>query len=450
MKNFDMIAIGTGSAAAAAAYRCRAAGWEVAVLDRRPYGGTCALRGCDPKKVLVGATEVVDWARRMRGKGVDAAGARIDWGELMRFKRTFTDPVPASREKGFVDAGIATFHGRARFVDRTSISVDGETLRGRFVVIAAGAEPAKLSIPGEELLTISEQFLELVELPKNIVFVGGGYISFEFAHIAARAGAQVTILQRKPRPLVGFDPDLVNRLVAATRALGVDVRLNVSCIAVERHGNRLQVEASGGDPAQTLEADMVVHGAGRAPDLDDLDLEAAGVQHVRRGVVVNEYLQSVSNPQVYAAGDAVASNVLPLTPVATMHGEMVGDNLLKGNHRAPDYSVVSSVVYTVPHLAMVGLLEEQARERGLRFKTNVNADTSSWYSSRRVGAEYTGYKVLVEEDTGRILGAHLLGPKADEVINVFAAAMRGGLAAKDLAEFPFAYPTEGYDLVYMV
>src|SRR5262249_10638328 len=152
-RKFDIIAIGTGSGASAAAYRCRAAGWQVAVVDSRPFGGTCALRGCDPKKVLVGAAQAVDWARRMKGNGIRSEQLRIDWSELMRFKRTFTGPVPRNREAAFAKAGIATFHGRARFVGPSSVQVGDEVLEGRYVVIAAGQKPADLKIAGEEHLT---------------------------------------------------------------------------------------------------------------------------------------------------------------------------------------------------------------------------------------------------------------------------------------------------------
>ena len=202
-KKFDLVVIGTGSAASTAASKCRAAGWSVAVVDSRPFGGTCALRGCDPKKVLVGAAALIDWVRRMESTGDNA---RIEWPELMRFKRTFTDPVSKQREKSFAEAGIETFHGSARFTGPTNVQVGEDVLEGRHVLIATGAKPQKLNIPGEEHLTTSEQFLELDSLPRRIVFVGGGYISFEFAHISVRCGAKVTLLHRGERPLERFEP----------------------------------------------------------------------------------------------------------------------------------------------------------------------------------------------------------------------------------------------------
>ena len=448
-KKFDLIVIGTGAGGSAAAYKCRKAGWDVAIIDSNPFGGTCALRGCDPKKVLVGAAEVVDWNRRMEGNGVFSAGVEIDWQALMQFKRTFTDPVPGNNEKGFAKAGIVAFQGRAAFTDKTTLKIGEDVLSGRFVLIAAGAKPAKLGIPGEEHLTTSTEFLELSELPRRIAFVGGGYIAFEFVHIAARAGAQVQILHRGERPLAGFDPDLVEILVQATRDLGVDLRLKTSVTSVEKDGKHFIVKTSAEDSSQTFEADMVVHSAGRVPDIDDMNLEKADVEREKKGIVVNEYLQSVSSPRVYAAGDATAGDGLPLTPVATMEGHVAASNMLNGNRRNPNYTGTSTVVFTVPRIASVGLGEEEAKQRGLQFKIKFE-ETSGWYSSKRMGIKYSGFKTLVDEESGQILGAHLLGPHADEVINIFAIAIRHKLTASDLKTMIYSYPTSTSDISYMV
>ena len=448
-KTFDLVAIGTGSGAATVASRCRSAGWEVAIIDSRPFGGTCALRGCDPKKVLVGVADVIDWNRRMKDKGIRAEQVRIDWPELMRFKRSFTEPVPKEREESFARAGIAPFHGRARFVGPTTIQVGDDLLEAPHVLVATGARPTSLKIPGEEHLVTSDQFLELDELPRRLVFIGGGYISFEFAQVAARAGAQVTILHRGPRPLPRFDPDLVDLLVQRTRQLGIGVELETQAKAIEKAAGHFLVRASTTGKGRLLQADLVVHGAGRVPEIDDLDLATAGVEWDGRGVKVNEYLQCVSNPAVYAAGDAAASGGPPLTPVAGYEGQIVAANLLQGNHRKPDYLGVPSVVFTVPPLAAVGLHEQAAREQGLRFQKKQE-NTGGWYSSQRVAEKCSGFKVLVEEGRGRILGAHLLGPDAEELINIFALAIRTGMPAAHLKEMIFAYPTHASDVQYML
>jgi glutathione reductase (NADPH) len=448
-KNFDLVVIGTGAAGTTPAFQCRLAGWNVAVIDSRPFGGTCALRGCDPKKVLVGAAELAEWGQRMSGKGIAQDGPEIDWPALIRFKRTFTNPVPENRQGAFSKAGITSFHGRTRFLDRNTFQVGDDTLTARYIVIAAGAMPVKLGIPGEEHLTTSEQFLELDQLPNRIVFVGGGYISFEFAHIAAQTGARVQILHRHARPLQRFDPDLVDSLIAASRDSGIDIRLNTAVGALEKSGNGLALIASANGKEVRFEADMVVHGAGRVPEIDDLDLIKAGIERDKKGIVVNEYLQSPSNPSVYAAGDAASTAGMPLTPVASMEGEVVANNLLEGNRRKPTYLGIPSVVFTEPPLASVGLLEKEATQHGLNFRVN-HQDTTSWYSSRRIGVKASRFKVLIEQDSGYILGAHLFGPHAEEVINLFALAIRSGLKAEDLKRTIYAYPTSSSDLAYML
>ena len=448
-ENYELIVIGTGSAASAVAYKCRKAGWNVAVIDSRPFGGTCALRGCDPKKVLVGAAELVDWHHRMTENGITGSEVKIDWPMLMRFKRTFTVPVPENREKGFSKAGIDIFHGRAHFVGEKTVKVGQDNLTGRYVLIATGAMPVRLNIRGEQYITTSEQFLELDQLPKRIVFIGGGYISFEFAHIAARVGAQVCILHRGSRPLAAFEPDLVERLVQATRELGVNLRLNNEVTAIEKHNDHLIVSTSAADE-RPFEADLVVHGAGRVPEIEDLQLAKAGIESdLRKGIIVNEYLQSVSNPAVYAAGDVAVTDGPPLTPVASLEGYIVAANMLKGNGKTADYSGIPSVVFTIPPLASVGLQERTANELGLKFRVRQK-DTSDWYTSRRVAEKYSGFKTLVEEGSNRILGAHVLGPHAEEVINIFAVAIRNGIPAGDVRKMIYAYPTSSSDISYMV
>jgi glutathione reductase (NADPH) len=446
----DLIVVGTGAAAQSAAFPCREAGWSVVVVDSDPFGGTCQLRGCDPKKVLVGVSELIDWGRRMQGKGLSGPAPALAWPEMIRFKRTFTDGVPAGMDQSFKDAGMLTVHGRARFAGPASLRVADETYAGKHVVIAAGARHAPLGIPGEEHLTTSTGFLELGELPRRVAFVGGGYIAFEFAHVAARADAEVSVLHRGERPLQGFDPDLVAQLVQTTRDLGVDVQVRAAVTAVEKRGDELVVHASTSEGKAEVAADLVVHAAGRVPEIDDLDLDAAAiVRGEKGGVAVNEYLQSVSNPAVYAAGDAAASGGLPLTPVAGMQGGIVAANLLGGNTRTPNYLGIPTVVFTTPPLARVGLDEAAARAQGLRFTTR-HEDTSGWYSSRRVGLAHTGFKTLVEDGTGRILGAHLLGPHAEEIINIFGLAIRSGLSAGSLKDMVFAYPTSASDIGYML
>ncbi len=446
-RRFDLVVVGTGVTSAVAS-RCREAGWTVAVVDSRPFGGTCALRGCVPKKILVGAAEAVQGARDMADMGVPAASLTIDWPALMRFKRSLVDPTPQRTEQAWAKMGVEQFHGRVRFVGPTTLAVGDDRLTGRRVLIAAGAVPAPLKFPGAERLATSEDFLNLDPMPARIVFVGGGYISFEFAHVAARAGAEATILHRGARALEGFDPDLVDLLVRRTRDLGIRVELELEVLGVDGGGSGLTVRGRQRGTERRFETDMAVHGAGRVPELDDLDLDAAGVERGKRGVTVNQYLQSVSNPAVYAGGDAAASGPA-LTPKADHDAGVLVTNLLEGNRRAVNYEGIASAVFTIPPLASAGLAEDAARASGLKFRTN-RQDTSGWFNTRRVGETASGFKVLIEEGTSRILGAHLLGPHAAEVINLFAVAIRLRIPADDLQQVIFAYPTNGSDIRFML
>ena len=447
MDAYDLIVIGTGTAAQVAAARVRGAGRSVAVIDHLPFGGTCALRGCDPKKMLVSGAEAVDWARRMHQHGV-LGELRIDWRKLIAFKRTFTDPVPKRREESFARHGIDAFHGTARFREPDTVTVEGHTLKARNILIAIGARPVPLRFPGSEHAITSDAFMELEHLPKRIVMIGGGYIAAEFSHIAARAGASVTVLQRGARMLPRFDADLVEWLMKAFREIGIDVRTDHAVTSIERLQKEFRVTAQTSQGAAAFAADLVVHAAGRVPDVAELDLPAGHVDTEDGRLLLNEYLQSVSNPIVYAAGDAAAKGP-PLTPVSSHDGKIVAANILEGNRHRPDYRGVPSVAFTLPPIAAVGLSESAARQQTPKLRVN-SASVPDWYTARRVGESVYGYKTLVEEETGYILGAHLVGPHADEVINLFGLAIRNQLTADDLKTTMFAYPTSASDIGYMI
>lgn len=421
----DLIVVGSGVAASAVVEPCRTAGWSIAIVDHKPFGGTCALRGCDPKKVLVGAAEALDLARRMAGHGLSPEGPRGDWPSLMAFKRTFTAPVPEARAAHYRDAGIQAYRGHARFTGETSLAVDGETLEGRFIVLANGAVPRPMDIPGAEHLLTSDDVLELDALPRRLVLVGGGYIAFEVAHVARRFGAEVTMLQRGPRLLKPFDSDLVDRLAAKTRRLGVDIRLETQVDAIEATAEGVVVHATDRDGACRFAADAAVHAAGRVPALAGLDVEAAGLATDKGRLVLDPHLRSPSNPAVLAAGDGAA----------------VAATLL-GTPTRPDYTGLPSCVFSIPPLATVGISEATARNQDLDVRI-CGGDMSGWFPVRRVNEDAAAWKVIIDATTDEILGAHVLGPDAAEVINLFGLAMRQGLTAGQLRAMPFAYPTMG-------
>lgn len=439
---YDLIAIGTGSAASSVLSRCAEAGWKIAVIDEREFGGTCALRGCDPKKVLAGAAELIDWNERMKGKGVEG-NASIQWSELMAFKRTFTESIPRASEDKFKQAGMDTFHGKASFVDEDHIRVGDEVLQGKHILIATGARPAPLPIDGAEHLRYSDDFLDLEQLPDKLVLVGGGYIAFEFAHIAARAGTEVHIIHRGEKPLEQFDSQLVDLLLQKSEEVGIHVHLNAEVKAIRQQGNTYVVSGTRNGADNQWQCGLVVHGAGRIPNVDGLELEKGNVSYTKKGISVNEYLQSESNPRVYAAGDVTATEGLPLTPLAGQESRAVSLNLLEGNHNKPNYKVMPSIVFTVPSLGSVGLTVEQAKKEGYEVKVN---DMSKWYTYKRTNEKFAMAKVVIDEATGRILGAHVLGGKTEELINLFAMAIQFDLTTDQLNTMNFAYPTAASDM----
>jgi len=448
---FDLIVIGAGTGGTGVARPAAKAGWKVAMVDVEPYGGTCMLRGCDPKKMLIAVTEGVDWADRMKSKGFTSEAVSIDWAKMMAFKRTFTGVMPAKLERGLSKSGIEVLHGNARFNDSGTLQIGDRELSAKHFHIAAGATPMTLNIPGEEHVSTSTDFLEMESTPQRIVFIGGGFIGFEFAHISKRAGAEaVTILQRGKHVLVNFDPDLVDMQVKRTQEMGIDVYCEASVERVTKEGNEYVLEYSTPEGSKTITCDHVIHAAGRVPNVANLNLEAIGVAIGKRGIEVNEFMRSTSNSNVFAVGDCADTGAPNLTPVSANEARIAAKNLLAGKDvRAMKYPPIPSAVFTLPPVAKVGLLESEAKEQGLEFDVNFKK-TENWYSSMRVGEQFSGFKVLVEKGTGKILGAHLIGPGAEEQINLIAMAMGQGMTANQLKGVIFAYPSYASDIGSMV
>ena len=444
-ETYDLIVIGAGMAGVAAANKCGAAGWRVAIVDALPYGGTCALRGCDPKKILRRGAEIVDAARLMDGNGIDPSGLKINWSYLMAHKRGFTDPVPDKMEKGLTGNGVETLHGAARFTSANTLEVDGNAYESRRFLVAAGAIAKPVTFAGADLMIDSTDFLNLEALPKRILFVGGGFVSFEFAHIAARAGSAPVIVDRGARPLNAFDPDLVEMLIERSATVGVDLQRKTEIVSISNSGEAFAVEVKSGGETRTVETDLVVHGAGRIAALADLDLEAAGVAYGDKGIIVAPHLQSTTNDAVFAAGDSADTKGMPLTPVAVIEGKVAASNMLKNTQIAPDYAGIPTAVFTVPELARVGMLEAEAKEAGHDVDVRFT-DTGGWYSNYRIGEKSAAAKVLVHKSSGKILGAHLFGPEYGELINFFGLAIKLELTAKQLKSMTAAYPSVGSDL----
>jgi glutathione reductase (NADPH) len=443
--DYDLFVIGTGVAGNLIAAKCNANSLSVAVADSRPFGGTCALRGCNPKKVLVSAAEVIHRSYALAGNGIDN-GIHINWKELIEFKRKFTEPVPNQREKNYAEHGVDTYHGHVRFSGENQVIVDDETISAKNIVIATGATPRPLDMPGSQHIITSDQFLELESLPEDILFIGGGYISFELAHVAARAGSSVTILELLDMPLQQFDPDLVKMVMKASEDEGIQIHANTSISAIEKDGDTFWVHTINDDKDIDFETDLVVHGAGRVPNLFDLDLEKGNIETDEHGIILNEYLQSISNPSVYVAGDVVSNpKSLPLTPVAVHEGNVVVKNISGGNRITPNYIATPSVLFTSPQLATVGMTEDAAKEQGRNYSVTFT-NTSETNSTQRLGFRYSAQNILVDEDNSEILGVHLLGHNVDEVINVFALAIRNNLRLEELRDAIWAFPSVMYNV----
>jgi glutathione reductase (NADPH) len=285
------------------------------------------------------------------------------------------------------------------------------------------------------------------ERPQNVVFVGGGVIALEFGHVYARAGSKVTILEVLPRLLPALDADAVEEVRKESERIGIAVHTGVKVKRVEKAGNRLRTVFEQGGKERTVESDRVVNGAGRIANVEDLDLDAGNVAHEGFKLVVDDYLRSKTNPAVYVCGDVTASP--QLSPVATYEGRLVGRNIVEDAKHKTDYASMPSSVYTVPALATVGLSEAKAKEQGLKTRVQTN-DMEYWFSTRTFAETVAWPKIVVDEKTDRVLGAHFVGHAGEELINLFGLAMQHGITASQIRDFVFAYPTFSSDIKSML
>lgn len=447
--DFDVVIIGTGIAGSTIAFECVSNNLKVLIADNRPFGGTCALRGCDPKKVLIGAAEVVERIENLRGKGLEGQ-VSIKWEDLIKFKKSFTESYPFRLEDSFQKNGIETMHGTVRFIDKNTVEINGKTISSKYVVISTGSKPLNLGIEGEHHILTSDDFLELETMPKDIIFIGGGYISFELSNIASRAGANVRIVHRGKVALKNFDQDMVKLMLKSFKDNGIEVNLETEPIKISKFENKYEVTCLDKKSMKEIkfEADLVFHGAGRVPNIHDLNLEAGFVEYTSKGVTVNDYMQSVSNPSVYAAGD-VANWGKPLTPVATTTAKIVSKNIINKNTVKIKNSPIASTLFTIPPLSSVGITEEDAKRNGINYTSNF-VETSTWYNSKRIGQKYSGYKILIDKKTNTVIGATVLGFNSEEVINLFLLAIELGINLDKFKELMWSYPSYTYDIKYMI
>jgi glutathione reductase (NADPH) len=445
---YDVLILGGGNAGFGVTVPTREAGLNVALVEDRDLGGTCPNRGCTPKKVLVAAGHALHEIAQAHVHGISVGKPSLDWGALIDREKELISGIPDSLAETLEERGVTLYRERAHFVGPNTVKVGERTTEAKHIVIATGSKPRPLPIPGAELMITSDEVLAARERPDSVLFVGGGVIALEFGHVYARAGTKVTILEVLPRLLPALDADAVEQIRSESERIGIDVHSGVRVSRVERAGNRLRTVFAANGKEQAVVSDRVINGAGRIANVDHLDLDAGGVQHDGIRIAVDGHLRSVSNPSVYACGD-VLSGPPQLSPVATYEGRIVGRNIVEGPTHTPDYASLPSAVYTVPALASVGLSEAQAKDQGLRVRVTVS-DMEYWFSTRTYAETKAWAKVIVDEQTDQIVGAHMVGHAGEELINIFALAKTHGITATNLRNFIYAYPSFSADIKHIV
>ena len=452
MNDYDVVVIGSGTAGQTAAYELNGKGLSVAVVEKSTKaGGTCALYGCQAKKWFYEGAELIAKSDHMQGKGVVSI-PECAWADFLREKNHFTQKVPGSTITGFEEAGIQFIPGASHFLDEKTLAVDSRKISASFFVIASGANPMSLPIEGIQHAITSEQFLELSSLPDRFVFIGGGFISFEFAHFVARLGGgasrQTTILEVAPRPLGPFDSEMVSLLVEATEAEGIAVHTGIKIHAIEPDAGRLKVNTGDGI---SYTADVVVNGAGRVADIEDLDLGRAGIDHLPGGIKVNSRMQT-TQPHIYAIGDCAAT--IQLARVADYEAMVAADSILNATDDRVwpemDYSAVPAILFTYPQYAMVGFTEDALKRESIPYVKSVGKNLA-WPTYRRIGMSHAGYKILAGTN-GEFLGAHILSDNASGMINTIRMAMLNRIPVEALCRqiIMTPYPSRESDMLYML
>jgi glutathione reductase (NADPH) len=400
------------------------------------------------KNITMKSRNLLPEAVTSDGLGV-VSEPEVSWKDVLRAKDTFTSKIPENTIANLKGNGVSYLRGEASFVDGNRVRVGDTIFKPRFVVIATGAEPIPLPFKGAEYLTSSDEFLDLEEIPRRVVLVGGGFISFEFAHFAARLGAvEVTIVEAMDRPLGPFDAEMVTQLQIASEADGIRVRTATLIESVSKDERGLTVQFSSGEQ---LEADLVVHGAGRRANVHSLNLESAGINVNGRGIEVDGWMQS-SNSRVYAVGDCAATPQLARVADREAHiaASSIASRETAEETKEIDYSAVPAVLFSYPQLGMVGKTEEQLVSENIQFWKSSDKDLS-WPTYRRIGMKHAAYKILVDADN-RILGAHILADNVTGMLNTFKQAIIDGTTAEELYQDSIMspYPSRESDIIYML
>ncbi|HSV51342.1 MAG TPA: glutathione-disulfide reductase [Burkholderiaceae bacterium] len=441
--DFDLFVIGGGSGGVRAARMAAQRGAKVALAEAAALGGTCVNVGCIPKKLYSYAAHYAEAFAEARGFGWQAEKPRLDWGRLKANRAQEITRLNGVYQQLLDGAGVQLLRGWAQIVDGHTVQLDEQRMTAKNILVATGGHPSVPQFEGSDLVLTSDDMFDLDPFPKRLAVVGGGYIACEFASIFHGLGAQVTQLYRGEQVLRGFDDEVRQFIAAEMGKAGVDLRLQAEVAAVRRAGQGLQLTLAGGEE---LRVDAVLYATGREPNVKALGLEAVGVAQRKDGaVVVNAHYQS-SVPSIYALGDVTAR--LQLTPVALGEAMVLVDHLFGQGERKMGYEFIPTAVFTHPNIGTVGYTEAQAREKFGRIQV-FRSDFKPLKHTLSGSSERTLMKLLVDVATDRVVGLHMVGPEAGEVVQGFAVAMKAGATKAVFDSTIGIHPTAAEEFVTM-
>jgi glutathione reductase (NADPH) len=443
MQQFDLLVIGGGSGGVRAARMAGQRGARVALAEAGALGGTCVNLGCIPKKLYSYAAHFRDDFEDSRGFGWSGEAPSFDWGVLKRNRAIEIMRLNGVYEKLLIGAGVQLMRGRARFVDAHTVEVDGERVRAGNILVATGGQPARLPFAGQELTVTSNEMFDLEPFPQRLLVIGGGYIACEFASIFNGLGSRVTLLYRGAQLLRGFDDDVRNFVAAEMAKKGVEVRTHAQVERLERVAGGLRASLTGGG---AIDVDAVLAATGRRPNVSGLGLEAAGVRLDERGAVAVDGEFRTSVPHVCAIGDVI--DRVQLTPVALAEAMALVDRLFGSGRRRMDYENIATAVFTHPNVGTVGLTEAQARERYGPVRI-YRADFKPLRHTLSMSTERTLMKLVVDDASDRVLGVHMAGADAGEIVQGFAVALKAGATKAVFDATIGIHPTAAEEFVTM-
>ncbi|WP_040263397.1 glutathione-disulfide reductase [Pseudomonas massiliensis] len=442
--DYDLFVIGAGSGGVRAARFSAGFGARVAVAESRYLGGTCVNVGCVPKKLLVYGSHFAEDFHAASAYGWEASKPCFDWATLVSNKNKEIERLNGIYRNLLGNSGVTVLDGHARILDPHTVEVGGQRYRTERILIATGGWPAIPDLPGKEHAISSNEAFFLERLPERVIVVGGGYIAVEFAGIFHGLGAQTTQLYRGDLFLRGFDQGVRTHLAEELTKKGLDLRFNADIARIEKHGGTLQAHLKSG---QMLEADCILYATGRRPMLDNLGLENTGVTLTEHGYIqVDEYYQT-QEPSILALGDVTGT--VQLTPVALAEGMAVARRLYRPEQYRPvDYSNIPTAVFSQPTIGTVGLTEAQAREEGYAVRIFESRFRPMKYTLTDI-AERTYMKLIVDAQTDRVLGCHMVGPDAGEIVQGLAVALKAGATKAIFDETLGVHPTAAEEFVTM-